>query len=221
MILCLYVDDILIFGTNIDVINEVKSFLSKSFDMKDLGEADVILNIKLIKVENGITLSQSHYVEKVLSHFDYIDSKPSPTPYDPSVMLRKNRKIAKDQLRYSQIIGSLMYLASATRPNISFVVSKLSRFMSNPGTDHWHALERVMRYLAGTMSYVIHYSGHPAVLEGYSDSNWISDADELYATSGYVFYPWRWCDIMEVLQTDHFDAVNHGSRTYCFGHSHC
>ena len=52
--MCLYVDDILIFGTNIDAINEVKSFLSKSFDMKDLGEADVILNIKLIKGENGI-----------------------------------------------------------------------------------------------------------------------------------------------------------------------
>jgi hypothetical protein len=67
VILCLYVDDILIFGTNIDVINEVKSFLSKSFDMKDLGEANVILNIKLIQDESGITLLQSHYVEKVLS----------------------------------------------------------------------------------------------------------------------------------------------------------
>ena len=92
----------------------------------------MILNIKLIQSENEITLSQSHYVEKVLSRFDYIDSKPSPTTYDPSVMLRKNREIAKDQLRYSQIIGSLMYLASATRPDISFAVSKLSRFMSNP-----------------------------------------------------------------------------------------
>ena len=80
-----------------------------------------------------------------------------------------------------------MYLASATRPYISFAVSKLRRFMSNPGTHHWHALERVMRYLVGTMSYGIHYSGHPAVLEGYSDSNWISDVDELCATSGYVF----------------------------------
>ena len=99
----------------------------------------------------------------------------------------KEQKNYQDQLRYSHIIGSLMYLASATRPDISFTVSKLSRFMSNPGTDHWHALERVMRYLVGTMSYGIHYSGHSAVLEGYSDSNWISDADELYATSGYVF----------------------------------
>ena len=129
-------DDILIFGTNIDVINEVKSFLSKSFDMKDLGEADVILNIKLIKGENGITLSQSHYVDKILSRFGYVDSKPSPTPYDPSVILRKNKKNAKDQPRYSQIIDSLMYLASTTRPDILFAVSKLSRFMSNPGTDH-------------------------------------------------------------------------------------
>jgi hypothetical protein len=65
VILCLYVDDILIFKTNIDIINEVRSFLSKSFDMKDLGEANVILNIKLIKEDSGITLSQSHYVEKV------------------------------------------------------------------------------------------------------------------------------------------------------------
>jgi len=135
IILCLYVDDILIFGTNIDAINEVKSFLSKSFDMKDPGGVDVILNIKLVKDESGITLLQSHYVEKVLSRFGFMDSKPSPTPYDPSVTLRNNKKIARDQLRYfardqlryfardqlrySQIIGSLMYLASATRPDIS------------------------------------------------------------------------------------------------------
>jgi hypothetical protein len=71
-----------------DIINEVKTFLSKSFDMKDLGEADVILNIKLIKEESGITLSLSHYVEKVLSRFGYMDSKPSPAPYDPSLTLR-------------------------------------------------------------------------------------------------------------------------------------
>jgi hypothetical protein len=64
--------------------------------MKDLGEADVILNIKLIKEDSEITLSQSYYVEKVLSRFGFIDSKPSPTPYDPTVTLRKNKKIARD-----------------------------------------------------------------------------------------------------------------------------
>jgi hypothetical protein len=141
VILCLYVDNTLIFGTSLDVINEVKTFLCQSFDIKDMGEADVILNIKLIKGENEITLTQSHYVEKVLSHFDYKDNKPSPTPYDLSLILRKNKRIGRDQLRYSQIIGSVMYLASATRPDISFVVSKLSPFTSNMGDDHWRALE--------------------------------------------------------------------------------
>nr|ABA98362.2 retrotransposon protein, putative, Ty1-copia subclass [Oryza sativa Japonica Group] len=158
VILCLYVDVILIFGTSLIVIEEVKDFLSKSFEMKDLGVTDVILNIKLLRGdEGGITLVQSHYVDKVLSRFGYSDCK---------------------------IIGSLMYLASATRPDISFAVSKLSRFVLNPGDDHWHALERVMRYLKRTMSYGIHYAGYPKVLEGYSDSNWISDADEIKATSG-------------------------------------
>jgi hypothetical protein len=92
-----------------------------------------------------------------------------------------------------------MYLASATRPDISFVVSKLSRYMSNPGDDHWHALERLLRYRNGMMIYEIHYSGHLALLEGYSDANWISVIDQIYATSGYVFtlgggaVSWRSC----------------------------
>jgi hypothetical protein len=69
------------------------------------------------------------------------------------------------------MIGSLMYLASATRSGISFAVSKLSRFTYNPGDDHWRALERVMHYLVGTMDHGIHYSRYPTVLEGYSDAN--------------------------------------------------
>ena len=106
--------------------------------MKDLGEADVILNIKLVKKSNGgVILTQSYYVENVLSRLGYSDYKPVSTPYDASLILRKNKRI----------IGSLMYLASATRPDISFAISKLSRFVSNPGDDHWKALERVMRYL--------------------------------------------------------------------------
>jgi hypothetical protein len=143
VILCLYVVDILILGNNINVIKEVKDFLSNNFEMKDLGETEVILNIKLLRERNGgVTLVQSHYVKNVLNHFGYSECTPSPTPYDPSVLLRKNHIIAWDQLRYSQIINSLIYFASATRPDISFAMSKLSRFVSNPGDTHWHALER-------------------------------------------------------------------------------
>ena len=80
-----------------------------------------------------------------------------------------------------------MYLVSTIRPDISFAVSKISRFVSNPGDIHWVALERVLRYLKGTMSYGIHFTGYPRVLEDYCDANWIFDVDELYATSGYAF----------------------------------
>jgi hypothetical protein len=69
------------------------------------------------------------------------------------------------------MIGPLMYLASATRPDISFTVSKLSHFTSNLGDDHWRVLEWVMHYLVVTMNYKIHYSGYPVLLEGYSDAN--------------------------------------------------
>jgi hypothetical protein len=75
VILCLYVDDILIFETSTNVINEIKYFLSRCFDMKDLGPASVILNIKFIKSEDGITLNQSHYVKKILSCFVFEDCK--------------------------------------------------------------------------------------------------------------------------------------------------
>ena len=73
---------------------------------------------------------------KVLNQFSLMDSKPSPTPHDPNATLRKNKRIAGEYLRYSQIIDSLMYLVSATWPNISFAISKLSGFMSNLSDDH-------------------------------------------------------------------------------------
>ena len=73
VIMCLYVDDILIFGTNLYVIEEVKNFLSQSFEMKDMGVADVILNIKLLRDGNGgVTLVQSHYVKKIWVALDIV-----------------------------------------------------------------------------------------------------------------------------------------------------
>jgi hypothetical protein len=137
VILCLYFDDILIFSTSLDVTKEVKEFLCNNFEVKDLREVDVILNIKLlIEGNGGITLVQSHYVEKVLSRFGFSECEHAPTPYDPIKLLKKNKRIARDELRYSQIISSLMYLASTRRSDISCAMSKLSRFVSNPRDDH-------------------------------------------------------------------------------------
>ena len=80
-----------------------------------------------------------------------------------------------------------MYLMSCTRSDIAYVVSKLSRYTSNPGTNHWKGIVRVLRYLRFTRDYGLHYTRYPAVLEGYSDANWISDMKDSKSTSGYVF----------------------------------
>lgn len=186
-IICLYVDDLLIFGSTIDVVNETKSMLSSSFDMKDLGEADVILGIKITKTANGISLDQSHYIQKILKKYDYYDCKPVCTPFDPSVKLLKNEGDSIRQKEYASIIGSLRYATDCTRPDIAYSVGVLGRFTSCPSMEHWYAVERVMRYLKRTMNLCLQYKRDPAVLEGYSDADWNVFSDDSKATSGYVF----------------------------------
>ena len=112
VILCLYVDDILIFGTDLEIVKEVKSYLSKKFDMKDLGEAKVILGMEIEKIGSGISLSQSNTIDKMLKKFKFYDSQPVSKPYDPHIHLKKSKGDPISQLKYSQMIGSLLYLTN-------------------------------------------------------------------------------------------------------------
>ncbi|CAA7030319.1 unnamed protein product [Microthlaspi erraticum] len=187
VIICLYVDDMLIFGTNLRLVELTKEFLSSNFAMKDMGEADVILGIR-IKRDNGrICLSQSHYVEKVLKKFNYLNCAPVSTPMEASVKLMPNTGKAVLQHEYSQVIGCLMYAMTSTRPDIAYAVGRLSRYTSNPSTHHWQAVKRVLKYLRGTMDYGLCYGGFPSVLEGYSDASWITNVEDHTSTSGWVF----------------------------------
>ena len=111
----------------------------------------------------------------------------SKTPLDISIHLSKNREEGFSQVEYTRIIDSLMYLTSCTRPDLAYTVSKLSRYTSNPGTDHWKAIVRVLRYLRYTRNYGLHYTRYPEVLEGFSDANWISDVKDSKSTSSYMF----------------------------------
>ncbi|CAL0331319.1 unnamed protein product [Lupinus luteus] len=186
-ILCLYVDDLLIFGSNINVVNNVKSSLCNNFDMKDLGETDVIIGIKITRSKEGIFLDQSHYMEKIVKKYKYFDCKPASTPYDPSVKLFKNTSEGVRQFEYASIIGSLRYATDCTRSDIAYVVRLLCRFTSRPSMEHWYAIERVTRYLKKTMNLGLHYRRFPAVLEGYNDADWNTLSDDSKATSGYIF----------------------------------
>ncbi|XP_040867755.1 secreted RxLR effector protein 161-like [Glycine max] len=155
--------------------------------MKDLGEASVILGIKITRSKEGIYLNQSHYIEKILKKYDYFDCKPASTPYDPSVKLFKNIGEGIRQTEYASIIGSLRYATDYTRPDIAYVVGLLCKFTSRPSMEHWHAIERVMRYLTRTINLGLHYKRFLVVLEGYSDADWNTLSDDSKATSGYIF----------------------------------
>ena len=161
VIICLYVDDVLIMGGNNEVIKTTKEMFNNKFDMKDLGVADVILGIKISKTSDGLILSQSHYIEKILKKFKQNDSSPMRTPVDVNLHLSKNNGKSFSQQEYAQAIDSLMYVMNCTRPDIANTVSKLSRYTSNLGPDHWKAIVRVLRYLKYTQNYGLHCSKYP------------------------------------------------------------
>jgi len=168
VILGLYVDDIWIFGNNMHVINDVKSFLSNNFDMKDLGPVDLILGIKLIKKDDDIVLTLSHYVKKILEKINYFDIKTDSTPYDSSIKLKELSEGISSH-KYSQIIGSLLHLTNFSRPDIAYAIGTMGRYTHNPDHSHWIALEKDFRYLKGIINYDIHYTCFPVVIEGFSD----------------------------------------------------
>ena len=104
--------------------------------MKDMGPANVILGIKIIRTLDGLILSQSYYVDNILEKFDKDNSGISRTPIDVILHLSKNKRESVSQVEYSRVIGSLMHLMSCTRPYIAYSISKLSSFMSKPRAKH-------------------------------------------------------------------------------------
>ena len=93
---------------------------------------------------------------------------------------------------YVSAVGGLMYAMVYTRPDIAHAVGVLSRFMSNPGKEHWTAVKRVFRYLRGTSDYGLCYQGRPILeimleIHGFVDADWAGDLDQRRSTSGYVF----------------------------------
>ena len=150
-------DDLLIFGSNLYVVNDVKSMLCTNVDMKDLGEASVILGIKITRTENGISLNHSYYIEKILKKYNYFVCKPACTPYDPRVKLFKNIGESVRQTKYASIIGSLHNVTNCISLDIAYAMGLLCRLTSSPNIDHRHATERVMRYVKRTMNLGLNY----------------------------------------------------------------
>jgi Reverse transcriptase (RNA-dependent DNA polymerase) len=190
--LLVYVDDIAIIGPDIDYINLTIKKLSNKFELKNLGPIKTYLGVEIEQKNDYISLSQKDYIIKILKRFNLYDVKPVATPIEPKFNNEKNIEIApKDDITwYQQAIGSLLYAAINTRPDIAYTVSVLGRFASNPSENHKIAVKRVFRYLRGTLDYNIRYyrSNNSGYLTGYTDSDYAGDKNEYKSTSGYIFY---------------------------------
>ncbi|KAA3483975.1 Zinc finger, CCHC-type [Gossypium australe] len=164
--------------------------------MKDMGLADVILDIQIKRSSEGLILTQSHYVDKILGKFSKDDSGITRTPMNTNQHLSKNKCESVDQVEYARVISSLMYLMSYTRSDIAFIVSSLNKFTSNLGKT----TEKVLRYLKYTRNYKLHYSRDPTILEGFSDASWISDIQDVNGTMGEA--------IIEILKTNDYNQIH-------------
>ena len=189
IITCLYVDGLLIFGPNMDIITAAKMLLKNNFDMKDLGEANVILGKKISRTSNGIFVDQSHYIENFLKKYNYFDCKPASISFDSNVHLfpTKGENDIYKQKEYAGIIGSLRYVIDCTRLDIAYVVGILARFTSKPNSEHWNAMTQLIRYVKRIVHYGLLYRRYLAVLEGYSDTSWSTLLGDSLSTMGYVF----------------------------------
>ena len=178
-------------------LDETKQFLSKNFDMKDLGEASYVIGIEIHRDKSCglLGLSQKNYIEKVLKRFNMqncFSNVALVMKWDIFCELQcpKNdlEKKQMDKIPYASAVGSIMYAQVCTRPNIAYVVGILGRYQSNPGINHWKAVKKVLHYLQGTKDYMLTYriTNNLEVI-GYSDPDYADYKDTKRSTSGYIF----------------------------------
>jgi transposase InsO family protein len=201
LILSVYVDDMLMVGSR-NLIEDLKKRLTARFDMHDLGQASFYLGMQ-IEFDGGyVYLSQQAYLEKVLERFGMKDVKPVAAPMHTKEYKKKmvRRELSGeepcDKTLYQSKLGSVMYLMTSTRPDICFTVGVLSRFSSDPGVSHMRAMDRLLRYLAGTKHLRLRLGGPDssmgkrgpggADLAAYADADYASSRDDYRSTSGYV-----------------------------------
>ncbi|KAL0553858.1 hypothetical protein IC582_007762 [Cucumis melo] len=194
--LVLYVDDILLIGNDVGYLTDVKAWLAAQFQMKDLGEAQYVLGIQIIRDRKNKTLalSQATYIDKLLVRYLMQNSKKGLLPFRHGVHLSKEQSPKTPQevedmrrIPYASAVGSLMYAMLCTRPDICYAVGIVSRYQSNPGLDHWTAVKIVLKYLRRTRDYMLVYGAKDLILTGYTDSDFQTDKDSRKSTSGSVF----------------------------------
>lgn len=190
LIAAVYVDDIIVVSRNKEDINKLKQHLSHVFEIKDLGEIRRCLGIEFSRDKKGIFMNQKGYINELLHRFGMSDSKGVTTPMEVNIKLRKAEDKSNFNDRnypYRELVGSLMYLAVCTRPDIAHVTSYLSQFNTCHDESHWIAAKRVLRYLKATQSTGLLFRKSNKPLTGYVDADWANCPDDRKSYTGYAF----------------------------------
>ena len=194
ILLLLYVDDMLIAYRDPEKAQRVKDKLKSEYRMQDLGEAKRFLGLDITLYSDGTyAVHQERYVDSILRRFGMSSANTAPTPLHKDTMLdHYPHDQSVDQGEYLRIVGSLMYAALGTRPDICYAVAALSAYNHDPWMVHLKAAKRVLRYLRGTKSLGLHFSGSSeekgGPLVGYSDADWANNVKHRHSIGSYVFF---------------------------------
>jgi hypothetical protein len=212
MIICLYVDDMLICAKNDKYLKRLKENLNKKYEMNDLGRVTKFLGLRFKQYNNRIEIDLEQYIDKMLKRFNMEDCNASDVPALADISLSKQHgpssegeRIQMTKVPYRELVGSLIFASISIIPQISADVSKLSEFMNNPGLVHWREAKRVLSYLKGIKSQKFIYfrddSDDKFTLHGYVDADWAANHDNRRSRAGYVFKLGRclisWASMME------------------------
>ncbi|XP_026420510.1 uncharacterized protein LOC113316568 [Papaver somniferum] len=189
VILLLYVDDMVITGSDLEGINNLQTYLSFCFQMKDLGFLSYFLGIEVSKFNNGYFVSQVKYACEIIQRAGITDTKVVDTPLEVNVRHSPtDGTLLSNPTLYRQLLGSLNYL-TITRPDISHAVHRVSQFMYAHRSTHYAIFLRILRYLKGNLYKGLQFSSKSDLtLRGYSDSDWAGDVTDRRSFTGYCVF---------------------------------
>ncbi|XP_048493123.1 uncharacterized mitochondrial protein AtMg00810-like [Beta vulgaris subsp. vulgaris] len=189
LVLLVYVDDILITGTSLSQIEEVKRSLDSAFTIKDLGNLTYFLGIEVLRTDNGIFLSQKKYIKDILSDAGMLDCFTAPAPL--SCGLKLSTEVGDPLTEpdvFRSLVGRLLYLG-ITRPDLSYSVQHLSQFIHCPRIPHLRAALHILKYLKGTLDHGLWYKADTDLqINAYSDSDWSSCQFSSRSLSAYAVF---------------------------------
>ena len=196
IVLLLYVDDIVIFGKDQTWINKAVNLLKQKFDLKILGKTKRLLGVDFLENEDNLFLHQLDYIDKLCKSYEKFKFPVSTLPIAKGVIFSKTQcpqnSIELEEMSkipYRSLVGSLSFLASRTRPDISYALNIFSQFQENPGITHWHGLLKLLGYVRYTKDLKLNLSNITNFnLTAYSDADFANNRDDRTSMNGQIIF---------------------------------